>query len=230
MGQGQIGPIGLQGQLGPQGLQGERGPQGLEGQIGPIGPLGPIGPRGLQGERGPQGDKGDQGPVGNITNEAALKRELVPRTLWCADGDICSAPDGKNWIRHPGSNLVLGGSQNLNRWVLHAPNDDRRSLFVAAGNGSDNWDWSKNLQLTNKGELIVSGRNILAELDDLRNNAVRYNSELTIRSKKSGNRLQESDDFRHSVAAANGTFTIPRPARFDNKNQGDWERLFIEKL
>lgn len=120
-----------------------------------------------------------KGPPGNIANDdASLKSSLVPRTLWCADGDICSAPDGKNWIRHPGPNLVLGGTQNLNRWILHAPNDNRRGLWIAPDNGSDNWDWGKS----------------------------------------------------QNVAAINGGIVIPRPARFENKKQGDWERMFIEKL
>ncbi len=194
MGQSQPGPVGPQG---PQGDRGDQGPIGIgiqtvtydaesgnlvfkmtnetsqgpfvvKGSQGERGPQGPQGERGIQGERGPQGATGAQGPAGNIANDASLRSSLTPRTLWCADGDVCVVPDGTRFIRHSGPNLVLGSTQNLNRWILHAPNDDRRSMWLAPGNGSDNWDWSKSVQLLSKGELLVAGRNILAELDDLR--------------------------------------------------------------
>ena len=65
--------------------------------------------------------------------------------MWCADGDICNMPNGKNWLRHPGSNLVLGASQDKNRWIIHAPNDDRQLFSIAPGKGTDNWNWNKSV-------------------------------------------------------------------------------------
>ena len=78
-------------------------------------------------------------------------------------------------------NVVLGNGNAKNSWVLHTPDSDARSLFVAFLNReTGEWDWSKQVQIKNTGDvvvngpLIVNGRNILAELD----NAVKYNDNM----------------------------------------------------
>lgn len=53
------------------------------------------------------------------------------------------------------SNIVIGATQDKNRWILHAPNDDRRGLWIAPGNGSDNWDWGKATSLFSNGVLGI---------------------------------------------------------------------------
>lgn len=117
--QGNIGPIGpkgdkgiqgLIGPIGPIGPKGDQGVQGIQGLFGPIGPkgdkgdqglIGPIGPKGdtgiqgiqgLIGPIGPIGPKGPPGPSGSIVNPESLRQSLQPRSLWCADGQMCQTP------------------------------------------------------------------------------------------------------------------------------------------
>ena len=56
-------------------------------------------------------------------------------------------------MRVQGTNIFIGGAQDKNRWILHAPNDDRRGLWIAPGNGSDNWDWGKATYMLSSGVL-----------------------------------------------------------------------------
>lgn len=58
-------------------------------------------------------------------------------------------------MRVHGTNIILGGAQDKNRWILHAPNDDRRGLWIAPGNGSDNWDWGKATSMFSNGVLGI---------------------------------------------------------------------------
>jgi hypothetical protein len=106
--------------------------------------------------------QGPKGADGNIGDQGALKSNMFDKgnTMWCADGDICYIPDGKNWIRHPGPNLVLGAKQDKNRWIIHSPNDDRKSIFIAPGNGTDNWDWDKQATINSNG--VLNAKRIIA--------------------------------------------------------------------
>ncbi len=82
---------------GIQGIQGIKGETGPQGPVGPIGPQGQVGPQGIKGEtgsQGPVGPIGPQGPVGGLTPEA--EGWVKERAMWCADGEICKVPAGKN--------------------------------------------------------------------------------------------------------------------------------------
>lgn len=101
--QGVVGPIGP---IGPQGAKGDKGDRGDTGAVGPQGPAGVTGPRGLQGEPGPIGP---QGPAGSIADDNAWRTGLTPRTLWCADGEVCTLPTGKTAISASGNMTLRAG-------------------------------------------------------------------------------------------------------------------------
>jgi hypothetical protein len=71
-----------------------------------------------------------------------------------------------------GDNVVMSGN---NSWILHTPDDGRKQLYVAPGTDGANWDWSKQTQFMPDGNVNVSGnitaagRNILGEIDELKN-------------------------------------------------------------
>ena len=53
-----------------------------------------------------------------------------------------------NLITQNSSNLVLGGAQAKNRWIIHTPDDDRKGLWIAPWNyAANDWDWSSSFQL-----------------------------------------------------------------------------------
>ena len=146
MGQGKPGIDGIDGKPGPIGPQGVQGQQGVQG---PQGPLGPIGPQGLQGSQGVKGDVGPTGPPG-----PKGKDYDKTKTLWCADGSLCKTPNG--YFATNDSGIWVGGNQT-NSWILHAPNDNRSGLFLAPGTNGSNWDWSKQVALDKKGNIILPG-------------------------------------------------------------------------
>lgn len=149
MGQGlpaQPGKDGIDGKPGPIGPQGVQGPQGIQGQQGPIGPIGPQGPQGPQGVKGDVGPTGPAGPAGKDFDKT--------RTLWCADGQLCQTPN--NYFGSGNGFIWLGGNQP-NSWVLHTPNDNRSSLFIAPGTNGSNWDWGKQVTLDKRGNMSISG-------------------------------------------------------------------------
>ncbi|NBP04218.1 MAG: hypothetical protein EBU90_29840, partial [Proteobacteria bacterium] len=140
--------------------------------------------------------QGPKGADGNIGDAGALKSNLFDqgRTMWCADGDVCYVPDNKNWVRHPGPNLVLGGKQDKNRWIIHTPNDDRKGMWIAPGNGTDNWDWGKAFNINNDGvrvpRLFIGGWTIQEEGDHLvfkKGNASTDDNQPNLRMASDGN-------------------------------------------
>lgn len=57
-----------------------------------------------------------QGPPGSLADAEVLKSSLQPKTLWCADGELCSIPSGKKMgdIIFGGEVKVPGGSMVAN--------------------------------------------------------------------------------------------------------------------
>ena len=76
-----------------------------------------------------------------------------------------------------------------NSWILHTPDDGRKQLYVAPGTDGANWDWSKQTQFMPDGNVNVSGnitaagRNILGEIDELKNKHICVNQCGNIRSQ-----------------------------------------------
>lgn len=111
MGQGQSIP-------GKDGADGRDGKDGKDSMI--PGPPGPVGPPG-ESIRGPPGPEGPRGPPGDIASDSALKTSLQPKTIWCADGDICLMPPGKNGIQWDGGLKKI--SQDANYLTLSSDKD-----------------------------------------------------------------------------------------------------------
>ena len=52
------------------------------------------------------------------------------------------------------TNIILGKNGN-NKWILHAPNDNRKTLFVAPQIGNK-WAWEKQVNINNQGSLTAT--------------------------------------------------------------------------
>ena len=92
--EGPIGPAGPRGPAGEIGRSGATGSTGSTGSAGPVGPVGPIGPT------GPVGPKGDG--YDSASSVAYLKKVV----MWCADGELCSIPVGKNTVSFPNGGTI----------------------------------------------------------------------------------------------------------------------------
>lgn len=65
-----------------------------------------------------------------------------------ADGTLYSK--GNAWI---GDNLILG-ADNGNRWIVHSPNDSRRTLYVAPWKNGD-WSWGDQVRIESDGTMYA---------------------------------------------------------------------------
>jgi hypothetical protein len=175
MGGAQPGPQGEQGPKGDTGLTGPAGPMGLQGPAGgpkgDMGPKGDIGPTGLKGDAGltgpagPIGLTGPQGPQGLKGIDSDITKITAPNyTLWCADGEICKIPAGKKGIQ-------LGDT------IISQSDDWVRLLSNPTDTGSYNRGLAaKNLYAS--GKVFAGGRDILAELDNLKANTIKVRDDI----------------------------------------------------
>lgn len=53
-----------------------------------------------------------------------------------------------------GNDIVL--NKPSNKWIIHTPNDARKSLFIAP-RGATDWDWPNSYSYNNNGDMTVSG-------------------------------------------------------------------------
>jgi hypothetical protein len=88
-----------------------------------------------------------------ISGEAIQNVGSIYNSSQMTVGNLTTTNDLKvsGLIRSGGTNVILGGSQNKNRWLLHTPDDDRKGFWVAPGNGTDNWDWGKSATFYSNG-------------------------------------------------------------------------------
>lgn len=101
--------------------------------------------------------------------------------------------------------------------------------MIYLGNGwlIDTSDKHFRLKYNNAQKFVVhNDGHAWSEKEEWFKDMLRSGNAVTIRSQRSGNRLQEADDI--NVAAVNGKYA--RPARFDNKNQGEWEKMYLERI
>jgi hypothetical protein len=142
---------------------------------GPEGPSGPIGAQGLQGLQGLQGKDsqvaGPSGKDGEVTYDF-----MKGNTLWCADSEFCTIPKTKTGVDYGGAKLynesnAKGSFSNFN---IESDND----LFVIIGN-------NRTLRVT-KDKIFVGKRDILKELDDIKDNIIRKDRVYGIKSANGG--------------------------------------------
>jgi hypothetical protein len=195
-----------------------------------------------------------KGEPGNIGSDAALKTALLPRTLWCADGDVCQLPSGKNGIDIGGvliNNKHTGypNEQRNGKWTSEISNDADKLMIVGKKNGKDNvrriglWDevqvhgslcfgprWCIQAE-GNNGEYLVfrdtkpaNGKDSRYAMDPNKyidiGNLLKHGDAINIRSDENPQRRLQRD--MHS-----GNSSV---ARFENNNQGTWEKFIIEKV
>jgi hypothetical protein len=73
------------------------------------------------------------------------------------DTNVTGKLSGANgYFRVNDNSAQIGANQN-NSWILHAPNDDRNTFFIAPGTKGDNWDWSKQTTINKSGDVNVGG-------------------------------------------------------------------------
>lgn len=140
--------------------------KGPQGAIGPQGPLGPEGPKGK--------DSQVPGPVGK---DGEVTFDFMrDNTLWCADSDFCTLPNLKTGVDYGGAKLynesnAKGDFSNFN---IESDND----VYIIIGN-------NRTLRIT-KDKLFIGKRDILKELDDLKDNIVRKDRIYGVKSAKGG--------------------------------------------
>jgi hypothetical protein len=140
--------------------------KGPQGPIGPQGPLGPEGPKGKDSQvQGPSGKDGE------VTFDF-----MRDNTLWCADSDFCTLPNLKTGVDYGGAKFynesnAKGDFSNFN---IESDND----VYVIIGN-------NRTVRIT-KDKLFIGKRDVLKELDDLKDNIVRKDRIYGVKSAKGG--------------------------------------------
>lgn len=128
---------------------------------GPQGPPGPPGPKGP-----PSTVPGPTGKDGEVTFD--FMRE---NTLWCGDSEFCTLPKLKTGVDYGGAKFYneANAKGNFSNFVIDSNND----IYI------------KKLRLT-KDKLFIGHRDILKELDDIKENIIRRDRVYGIKSAKGG--------------------------------------------
>ena len=112
--------------------------------------------------------------VTSLVNNNTLL-DIKPKTMWCADGDFCQVPAGKKGFTNGAmiiDNNTIKNDRAGEAGRVHVYGGER--LYLLNKDGvivGREWGGNGNLQV--QGNINVSGRDLLAELDDLRSNVVR---------------------------------------------------------
>jgi len=112
--------------------------------------------------------------VTSLVNNNTLL-DIKPKTMWCADGDFCQVPAGKKGFTNGAmiiDNNTIKNDRAGEAGRVHVYGGER--LYLLNKDGvivGREWGGNGNLQV--QGNINVSGRDLLAELDDLRRNVVR---------------------------------------------------------
>ena len=140
-----------------------RGPPGPQG---PLGPLGPVGPEGK-----PSEVVGPAGKDGEVTFDF-----MRDNTLWCADSDYCSIPKLKSGVDYGGAKFynATNAKGDFSNFNIESENDIN---FVIGNNRS---------VTLKKNKIFVGKRDILKELDDIKENMIRKDKFYGVKSSKGG--------------------------------------------
>ena len=87
--------------------------------------------------------------------------------------------NGANYLRgytQVDDGLGVSGNANVtgdivknggNNWIIHTPDDGRRTMYIAPSKaaGNQDWDWDKNMNINENGDLNVRGKTTIARGD-----------------------------------------------------------------
>jgi hypothetical protein len=120
---------------------------------------------------GPSGPPGPPGKDGEVTYDF-----MRNNTLWCADSDFCTMPKTKTGVDYGGAKLYneTNAKGDFSNFNIQSDND----LSVIIGN-------NRTLRVT-KDKIFVDKRDILKELDDIKENIIRKDRIYGIKSAKGG--------------------------------------------
>jgi hypothetical protein len=166
------------------GPAGPAGPAGAAGAVGPAGPLGPAGPAGAAGSsqdytkavdfqlgNNAAQDRGAVGPARALVRDSGsvltinYAGDFIGGTNVGGPGlNVAGTMTANNgYIRTGDSGIQLGANQN-NSWILHAPNDNRNTMFIAPGTNGNGWDWAHQTTINKDGNVKV-GANLNVNKD-----------------------------------------------------------------
>jgi hypothetical protein len=140
-----------------------KGPTGPQGPLGPAGPIGPAGKDSVV--------EGPAGKDGEVTFEF-----MRNNSLWCADSEFCSIPKLKSGVDYGGAKFynMTNAKGDFSNFNIESDND----INVIIGN-------NKSMTVT-KNKLFVGKRDILKELDDIKENMIRKDKFYGVKSSKGG--------------------------------------------
>jgi hypothetical protein len=184
---GKDGEIGIRGPGGAQGRPGNRGPGGAQGRPGN------SGPGGAQGRTGNSGPGGAQGRTGRTGSGVFNENSAKGKTLWCtANGKVCKTPNSYN-VESSGLSVKIGQHHlRGNDGWLRVLNGHSGNLSHYSGSGLA----AKSLY-THDGK--INGRNLFAEIDDLKRNAVRKDRTYFIQSQNDKRKHIRNQPGQNSV-------------------------------
>jgi hypothetical protein len=139
------------------------------------------GPQMSFGQNSPQGEDsqipGPSGPPGPPGKDGEVTYDFMRNnTLWCADSDFCTMPKTKTGVDYGGAKLYneTNAKGDFSNFNIQSDND----LSVIIGN-------NRTLRVT-KDKIFVDKRDILKELDDIKENIIRKDRIYGIKSAKGG--------------------------------------------
>ena len=203
---GKDGEKGKDGSQGPSG--GVRGDKGEDGKSGGVGPAGPQGPSG-----GVKGEDGKKGLDGYITGLDSFKTELYANAFNCVNG-TCSPPADKmkrlklaNETADDRIQLYDGYTIGIRANTLLFKSGSNHQ-FLAGENQTMMLDGTGKLDV--KGKITANERDILAEIDDIKQNYIKYGQKIKIDNIHMGQSLVES---------RGGAYVRPHPGA----DTGNWQ-------
>jgi hypothetical protein len=134
--------------------------------------------KGIQGQLGPQGKTGMdsqiQGPPGK--NGEVTYNYMMNNTLWCGDSDLCIIPKNKSGIDYGNVKFYndTTAKGNISEFKIESDND----INIVIGN-------TNSMSIT-KDKVFIAKRDILAELDDIKNFIVRTDRKYGVKSSRGG--------------------------------------------
>lgn len=160
-----------------------------------------------------------------------------------ASGTIACGPDGKqvkSFINSNGAgyfssdittdgNLILGGN---NKWLLHTPEDSRKSLFIAPwsnnidGSGNAGWHWAKMFVIDSNGNATINGNLTVNGNMNMNGKVAMNNNPIMLRSMDDNNhyiKYSATTDGPEIGACGGLNITSGCKPQYPYINMNDWK-------